>query len=220
MAILLFSVGGLFAIYEGVHKLSEPHVIEAPIVSLVILAISIGLEGFSFAACLKEVNLQRNGQSIWKWMHKTTSSELLVILTEDAAAMLGLLIASASLLTALLTQNPLWDAAGSIAVGSVLVIVAIFLAIEIKSLIIGEAPAKDFSSFISDQIAAHFPGGKLLRIIALQMGPNEVMLSYKIHPGTIDSSRELVERINHIEKIVKQQFSEERWQFVEPDFEA
>ncbi len=217
VAILLFSLGGLFAIYEGYHKLHEPTEIKAPYLGLGILIFSTILEWFSFSICIKEVKAQNPYNNLWTWFRKTTSAELLVIFTEDAAAMLGLIIATLSLLASWLTGNSTWDAAGSIVIGVLLVVVAILLAIEIKSLIIGEAPATDFKSFIEAKVRELIPNGKVLNLIALQIGPNEVMLSCKIFPGDIAEVSKLISALNHIEREIKIKFPEVKWQFLEPD---
>ena len=217
VAILLFSMGGLFAIYEGIHKISDQGEVSSPVASLLILSVSLILEGYSFNACLHEVRKQNPYNTLWKWFRKTTSSELLVIFTEDAAAMLGLSVATFCVLMAWLTGNAKWDAIGSISVGFVLVVVAALLAIEVKSLIIGEASTADFKKFIEEQMAEFIPQGRVLRLIALQIGSNEVMLSYKVSTGTIQDTKTLISAINSIEKKVKERFSQVRWQFVEPD---
>lgn len=217
VSILLFSLGGLFAIYEGVHKLSEHEPVSSPMLGLGILIVSCLLEAYSFRACLQEVREQNTFGSLWQWFHKTTSSELLVIFTEDAAAMVGLTVATASLLLSWFTGNAMWDAIGSIVVGVILVVVAILLAIEIKSLIIGEAPTTDFRSFIEERVKALIPGGRLLRFIALQTGAHEVMISCKVTPGTVKDVDALIAAINQIERETKQKFPEIKWQFFEPD---
>lgn len=217
VAILLFSLGGLFAIYEGYHKLHEHSEINSPEIGLGVLIFSTILEWFSFWVCFKEVKAQNTYNSLWTWFRKTTSVELLVIFTEDAAAMLGLIIATISLLLSWLTGNSTWDAAGSIVIGILLVIVAVLLAIEIKSLIIGEAPTTDFKSFIDSKLGELIPSGKILNLIALQVGPGEVMLSCKLSPGNITDVDILIAAINQLEKEIKIKFPEVKWQFVEPD---
>lgn len=218
VAILLFSVGGVFAIYEGVHKLSEPHEVGSPILGLAILGISIVLEGISFSACIREIQKQNQFGHLWDWFRRSTSAELLVIFIEDMAALLGLVIATVCLLVSWLTGNPVWDAYGSILIGVVLVVVSVLLAIEIKSLLIGEAPAEDLQEAIGEILQEEIPGSRVLRFIALQGGPGEVLISYKIHPGRIQGAKELIDAINQVEARVKLKFPQVRWQFVEPDY--
>lgn len=218
VAILLFTLGGVFAIYEGIsklHRVGEPH---APMLSIAILVASAILEGFSLVACLKEIKKQNPFSSLWQWVQRTTSSELLVVCMEDIAAMLGLTIALVSQILAWYTGNMNWDAYGSIVVGWVLVFVALLLGIEIKSLIIGESPNTDFKTFIEGRVKEYL-GGHVFKVIALQTGVNEVMLSCKFHPGSTKDTAVLVEAINRIERETRDRFPEVRWQFFEPDFE-
>lgn len=219
VAILLFSMGGLFAIYEGIHKLDAPENIQRPEIALCILLLGIGLEGFSFWACYKEVRKKNHFGSLWKWLRKSTSADLLGIFLEDAAALLGLTVALAALLIGWWTGEPIWDAIGSISVGVVLIGVAILLAAETKSLLIGESPSTDYRSTIQKILADLFPGGSLLHIIAIQTGGDEVMVAFKFHPGeSIPKSAELIEGINEMERKLRRAFPEIRWLFVEPDF--
>jgi cation diffusion facilitator family transporter len=217
VALLLFSLGGLFAIYEGVHKLSGHEAVASPALGLGILVFSLILEGFSLRACLKEVREQNTYGSLWAWFRRTTSSELLVVFTEDMAAMAGLTLAMLSLLLSWVTHNSMWDAIGSIAVGGVLITVAMLLAVEIKSLIVGEAPSTDFRSYIERRLQDGIPGARVFNLIALQLGPGEVMLSCKISAGSIKDVDVLIEAINAMERDIKKQFPEVRWSFFEPD---
>ncbi len=221
VAILLFSLGGLFAIYEGIHKLAEQGEhsggVSFPVIGLSILLVSIGLETYSFKACLDEVRVQNRYGSLCQWFKKTTASELLVIFTEDLAALLGLIIAALCLFASWLFQSPSWDAMGSMFVGILLVIVAVLLAIEIKSLIIGEAPDTDYRTFIEAELQTQLPSSKILRLIALQLGASEVLISCKFMPGTQSGVDRLIDAINAVERNVKAQFTEIRWLFFEPD---
>lgn len=218
VAILLFSLGGLFAIYEGSHKLHEPEAMSSPLIALSILGVGIVLEAVSLNACLKEVRAQNRFGSLWAWFRKTTSAPLLVVFTEDLAAMAGLVVAALSVLLSWTTGNPAWDAYGSIAVGTILVLVAILLALEIKSLIIGEAPAEDLRPAVEAILSERIPGARVLNLLAVQIGSSEIMLSYKVTPGSIASSQELIQALNDVEVGVKKRFPEVKWQFIEPDF--
>jgi cation diffusion facilitator family transporter len=220
VAILLFSMGGLFAIYEGLHKLKEHDTPSAPGLALGILGVGIVLEGISFRACLHEVRARNPYPSLWQWFHKTTSADLLVIFTEDAAALVGLVVAAVGISLASATRNSDWDAYGSIGVGVVLVVVAVLLAIEVKSLLIGEAPSVDLRPVIEGIVHDVIPEARVLRFIALQTGGSEILVSYKISPGALDRVDHLIEAINEIERRVKARFPDVRWQFVEPDDRA
>ena len=221
VAILLFSMGGLFAIYEGVHKLKHPGEITNPGVAAGILLIGIVLETVSFVACLKEVRKNNPYPNLWVWMRSSTAAELLVIFLEDAAALAGLVMAIACLAIAWATGDSFYDAAGSIAIGVLLVVVAVLLAREIKALLLGEAPqGKDYEGEIARIVAETIPGGKLLRFIALQTGGDELMVSFKVSPGEVRDVLTLIGKINEAERRIKERFPEVRWQFAEPDREA
>jgi cation diffusion facilitator family transporter len=220
VAILLFSLGGVFSIYEGIHKLSAHEPISSPIVVIVILLIAVGLESYSFAACLAEVRQKNRFGSLWAWFKKTTEAELLVIFTEDMAALLGLVFALACVSVAWVTGNMMWDAAGSILVGVLLVAVAFLLSVEIKSLIIGEAPSIDLRPAVESIVAERITGGRVLTFLALQTGASEIMLSYKVTPGSMTDVNSLIAAINEVEVEVKKRFPEVKWQFVEPDHHA
>jgi cation diffusion facilitator family transporter len=221
VAIFLFSAGGLFAIYEGIHKLQAHEPISHPIVAVSILVFGIILEAGSFWACYQEVKKQNTYGSLWAWLRKSTAADLIVIFLEDAAALVGLVVALIATGIGWYTGVAAWDAVGSIAIGIVLVGVAAMLASEIKSLLIGEAPSQDYRGAFSQEISRIFPGGELLRLIALQTGGNEVMVSFKLAPGPeTTQTRDLIERINELEIRLKKRFPEIRWLFVEPDHHA
>ncbi|MBF0633360.1 MAG: cation diffusion facilitator family transporter [Nitrospinae bacterium] len=217
VAILLFSLGGVFSVYEGIHKLSSHEPMESPLLVVIILLIAIGLESYSFKACINEVKHKNRFGSLWAWFKKTTEAELLVIFTEDLAALLGLIFALVCVSVAWATGNPLWDAIGSIMVGVLLVSVALLLSVEIKSLIIGEAPSIDLRPAVESIVSEKIPGGRVLALLALQTGASEIMLSYKITPGSMTNVKSLIDSINEVEAEVKSRFPEVKWQFVEPD---
>ncbi|MBC7743096.1 MAG: cation diffusion facilitator family transporter [Bdellovibrionaceae bacterium] len=219
VALLLFLLGGVFAIYEGLHKLTQPSSeLTKPGVALGILIVAIALEGTSFWACLKEVIKVNHYPSLWVWFCKSTSSELMVIFMEDLAALLGLTIATVFLVIAIATNNPIWDAMGSIVIGMLLVVVAFLLAREVKSLLLGEKSSTDYKEFINRHLLEINTDMRLLKIISIVTGSNEVLLTMKVHPGTVKQSAELIEHINQMEVVIKKQFPEIRWLFVEPDF--
>lgn len=218
VAILLFSMGGLFAIYEGWHKLHEAEpTLNSPYVGLAILILSILLEGGSFFACLKEVRKQNSYGSLWQWFRQSTASDLVVIFIEDFAALVGLISATIFLLIAITTNNPIWDAMGSIFIGFLLVVVSILLSIEVKSLIVGEKASHDYRQTIQGFFDDEKSGMRILRIISLATGSHEVMIAMKVTAGHQEKSLTLIETINRVEALTKKQFPEIKWLFVEPD---
>jgi cation diffusion facilitator family transporter len=219
VSILLFSLGGLFAIYEGIHKLADPEPIHNPLLALGILGFGILLEGYSFYVCLKEVRKRNRFHNLWTWFRKTTSAGLLVIFTEDAGALVGLMIASICISLSWALDDPAFDAYGSILIGCLLVGLAILLAREIKSLIIGEAPSKNYRPQIESLVRSHIPNSRILRFLALQTGDGEVLVSFKVTPGSIHEVSQLIKTINQMEDEIRKKFPEIKWQFVEPDFQ-
>lgn len=219
VAILLFSMGGLFSIYEGFHKLGESEVhLSALWISFVILLFSICLESFSFYACLKEVRERNPYGSIWTWIHKGTNADLLVIFLEDAAALAGLVIAAIFIAITWLTGNPWWDAVGSIAIGLLLITSAAVLGFEMKSLLIGEGSSLDLQTPFAAEMTRLFPDSKIFHFIALQVGGDQIMVSCKFHPGDLSlPASELITKMNTLERNTKAQFPEVRWIFLEPD---
>jgi len=146
VAIFLFSLGGLFAVYEGWTKLSNPTPLHQPWLGLIIFMVGMIFEGFALRVCINEIRVQYPKGNLFKWFKKSVSSDLLVLFTEDSAALLGLTIASICIVTAWIIGDSSWDAYGSIAIGVILIVVAGFLASEIKSLLLGEVASGDFKT--------------------------------------------------------------------------
>jgi cation diffusion facilitator family transporter len=216
VALLLFSMGGVFSIYEGWHKLSAHEPLNKPWIALLVLGASILLESGSLAGCLREIRKLRGGKTLRQWLASTRNAELVVVLGEDVAALVGLVLAMAFVALAMLTGNPVFDAIGSITIGVVLVCVSIFVAVRIKSLIVGRSAEEDLQQAIRDEISGDPAIRKLLNAITLQMGP-QVMLAAKVQMAPGLSIEAAVAHINQLEKRIKAQFPEVRWCFVEPD---
>lgn len=217
VSLVLFSMGGLFSIYEGIHKLSSTEHLGSIWIGFLVLAFAIVFEGIALNACLKEIKAQNPYGSLRVWFKKSTSTELLTIFTEDTAALMGLVFAAICLGIAYITGNPIWDAIGSIGIGVLLVLTAFFLARETKSLLIGESPAESLEPEIDQIVRQVIPGSRIIRYIAQQTGSVEVMVCYKILRGEITDAEKLVTAINEIETQVRAKFPQVRWQFVEPD---
>jgi cation diffusion facilitator family transporter len=181
VALVLFSMGGLFAIYEGIHKLSDPHTIDNAAVAFGILAFAIVLEGFSLYTAVTEANHTRPPKSSWvRYLRASKSPELPVVLLEDVAAETGLVIAFFGLTMAEITGNPRWDAVGSIAIGVLLVVVAGFLAVEMKGLLIGEAPADDVQQRLETAINGAPRVNGIIHFRAMHLGPEELLVAVKV----------------------------------------
>ena len=216
VALLLFSMGGLFSIYEGWHKLHHPEPLNKVWVALSVLAIAIVLESGSLLGALREIARIRRGRSFGDWFKHTRNAELVVILGEDIAALAGLVIAFTFLSLASLTGDTRWDAAGSIAIGAVLIIVAIFIAARIQTLLIGKSAEPQLEQSIRGIINRDPAIEELLHTITLQMGP-KVLLAAKVKMQAGLSIEEAVARLNDLEIEIKRLHPEVGWCFVEPD---
>jgi len=216
VAMLLFSVGGMFSLYEGIHKLGAPEALKWPWIALGVLLFGIVVEGISMHGCLVEVNKARGTRPLWHWFRETRSSELLVIFGEDLAALLGLTVAAVAVGLTMLTGNPVFDAIGTIAIGALLIVVAVLVAIEVKALLIGQGvePARraEILAFIADRPEVQ----RVLNLITLQMGP-DVMVATKARMAPAGGELGMIEAINTVEAALRQRFPDIRWSFFEPD---
>lgn len=216
VALLLFSMGGMFSLYEGIHKLQAPEALRGPWIAVGVLVFGVVAEGFSMWGCMREVNKSRGSQPVWKWFHESRESELLVIFGEDLAALLGLALALAAVLLTIITGNPIFDALGTIAIGVLLVVIAVFIAIEVKALLIGQSASPvrqaEIRAFLDGRPEIH----SVLNMITLQLGP-DVMLAVKAQIVVNDQNPDLVASINRIEADLKARFTDVRWSFFEPD---
>lgn len=215
VAIVLFSLGGVFSLYEGWHKLHTLEPLTSPWVAVGVLVFGLAAEAVSLRACLKEVAKVQNGRSLWRWFRESRQSELVVILGEDLAALFGLLLALLAVLLAIYSGNPMWDAYGSMAIGVVLIIVAAGIAIEIKGLLIGQSADPHTEAQLRSLLEGHADVALLQRIITMQMG-STLMVAVKARMrGT--SAAELVAGINRAEAALRAAFPEIQWLFFEPD---
>jgi len=216
VALLLFSMGGLFSINEGWHKLHTGEPLNKAWVALLVLGVSVFLEFGSLMGCLREIKKLRGERSLAYWVRNTRNAELVVVLGEDVAALIGLMLAFVFVSLAALTGNGVFDAIGSIVIGLVLVCVSIFVALRIKGLIVGRSAEEDLQEALKAEIAADPDIEELFRAITLQMGP-DVMLAIKIRMRAGLSLETAIERINALEVRIKTKFPEVAWCFVEPD---
>jgi len=215
VALVLFSLGGLFSLYEGWHKLVHPEPIRFPWVAVGILVFGLAAETVSLRACLHEVNKVRGSRSLWRWFRESRQSELVVILGEDLAALLGLALALAAVALTMFTGNPVWDALGSMSIGAVLIIVAAGIGIEIKALLIGQSAEHETEARLREFLQRQPGVEEVLRLLTLQLGTSlMVAVKAKMAP---ESAAELVAAINRAEAAMRAEFPEIQWLFFEPD---
>jgi cation diffusion facilitator family transporter len=217
VALLLFLGGGVFSVYEGIHKFREPEPVENVWVGLVILLVSLVLEGASTLSNVRELNKRRHGKPFIKYLRDTTDSDLVVVFGENSAAVLGLVFAIAALALASTTHDGRWDGVGGIAIGVVLLGVALFLAIEVSSLLLGEAGPPEILE-AAHATAKEIPQiERVLNVITMQQGPGEVLLHIKVAFVPTLSIGEACRLINDYEARLRGSRPEVRWVFVEPD---
>ena len=216
VALMLFSMGGLFSIYEGIHKLHDPEPLNTPFIALAVLLFSMVAEGFSLWGCMREVNKERQGRGVFRWFRETRKSELLIVFGEDSAALLGLGLASLAVVATMVTGNPTYDALGSISIGALLVVIALFIGIEVKSLLVGQGvdPAvnKEMMNFLCNQPEID----SVLNLLTLQLG-EDVMVAVKAKMEPAATCDAFVENINRCESAFREQFPQILWLFFEPD---
>jgi|TARA_B110000503_G_scaffold15091_3_gene21010 cation diffusion facilitator family transporter len=216
VALMLFSVGGVFSIYEGWHKLSSATPLNDLWVGMLVLAGAIILESFSLAGAVREANLMRGEQSFRHWFKHTRNAEIVVVLGEDVAAIIGLILALGFLTLTSITGDPVYDALGSICIGVVLIIVAIFIAVRVQSLLVGKSAEPELQASIIKAIESDPNIHRLLNTITLQFGP-KVMLAAKIEMTPGISIEDAVTHINLLEISIKAQNPTVGWCFIEPD---
>jgi len=215
VALVLFSLGGLFSLYEGWHKLAHPEPLRFAWVAVGILVFGLVAETISLRACLHEVNKVRGERSLWRWFRESRQSELVVILGEDLAALLGLALALIAVLATMFTGNPAWDALGSMSIGAVLIVVAVGIGIEIKALLIGQSAEHATEARLRQFLQQQAGVEKILRLITLQLGTS-LMVAVKAKMAAV-SAAELIDAINRAEAATRAEFPEIQWLFFEPD---
>ncbi len=216
VAIMLFSMGGLYSVYEGWHKLHATEPLQHAWIALTVLGLGVILEGFSLAGALREIKTLRRGRSFQEWFGDTRNAELIVILGEDSAAILGLIIASIFVSIASITGNPMYDALGSICIGVILLIVSLFIASRVMHLIIGRSAEPDLEELLDSIIEKDDSIEKILNTMTMQFGP-QVMLAAKVKMKAGISVEETVKQINELEVEIERQAPIVKWTFIEPD---
>jgi cation diffusion facilitator family transporter len=216
VALMLFTLGSAFALYEGIHKVTEPEPLTSPIVAVLILVVAIGLEGYSFFTAITESRKVKGDVSWWGFIRQSRTPELPVVLLEDAGALLGLVLALIGVGLSVITDDPVWDGIGTICIGLLLGVIAIILIIEMKSLLIGEGSTDAELTKIVDELAT----GKVERIIHIRtqyLGPDELLVAAKIalRPGL--TMEDVAQAIDDAEARIRAVAPAARLIYLEPD---
>lgn len=218
VSIVLFSVGGLFALYEGWHKISHPEAItEWKWVPIAVLLVAIALEGMALRTAVKESNAVR-GKAGWvDFIRRSKSPELPVILLEDTGALVGLVFALVGVGLTLLTGNGIWDGLGTAAIGVLLVAIAIVLAVEMKSLLIGESASDEHVRLIEQAIVAGDDVDTVIHMKTMHLGPDELLVAAKIAIDPKDDAFDVADAINGAEARIREAVPIARLIYIEPD---
>jgi cation diffusion facilitator family transporter len=219
VAMLLFSIGGMFSIYEGIHKYSHPEPVKEIAWGVGILLFSICLEGYATYSNVVELNKRKGDNSFYNYLKLTKESDLIVVFGENAAAVLGLFIALIALLASYYMNDGRYDAIGSLAIGAVLIAVAIFLSIEVKSLLIGESASPEIHKTIDKMISQNNQITELINCKTIQQGPGEVLVCMKIKCISDLKSNDISLLINTFENELRAKHADVKWIYMEPDLQ-
>jgi cation diffusion facilitator family transporter len=218
VALLLFFMGGAFSVYEGVERLHNPQPLANGLIAMAVLGVAVVLEAFSLAGAMREIRKTSHGKSFVRWFRESRQSELMVVAGEDIAALAGLTLAFLAVAATVVTGNPLWDALGTLSVGAVLMVIAVVVMIEVKSLIVGESVGPELRAEIGTFIAAQPEVETVFNIITLAWGERVVIaVKAKMAEAETISGAEMVRRINVVEARIQEKFPAARWVFFEPD---
>lgn len=216
VALMLFTLGGIFSIYEGVHKLGHPEPLTNVWIAVSVLAVAIVLEGFSLMGCLREISAIRGERPFTLWLKHTRSSELVVVLGEDIAALLGLVLALIFVSLAAVTGDPTFDAIGSMCIGAILIVISVFLTMRMRALLVGRSADPLIQEAINDIIRDDVNIEMVFNAITLQLGP-DTMLAAKIKLKSGTDIATAVATINKLERRLKEKIPDLKWSFIEPD---
>ncbi len=218
VALVLFSVGGLFAVYEGIQKVLHPHELGSPVVAFVVLGVAIVLESLSLRTAVQETaHVRRPGQSYPTFIRSTTVPELPVVLLEDAGALVGLALALLGTALAEVTRQPRFDAVGSIAIGLLLIGIALVLGREMKSLLIGEAAEPEVVAAAQAALAGAPGVASVIHLRTLQLGPDDLLVAAKLELAGAPSYVETARTIDAVEVVLRAAVPSARLVFLEPD---
>jgi cation diffusion facilitator family transporter len=216
VALMLFTLGGVFALWEGFHKLAHPEPLQHPWLAVGVLVFSMAAEGAALRTCVQIIDLRRGERSLWQWFRTTRQVDLVVIFGEDVAALVGLAVALGAIALTMITGDPFYDAVGTLVVGALLVVVAIFVAIEVHDMLIGQSAPPAMVAQMEAFLAARPEVGKVFSVITLQLGP-DVMIAVKALMRETAAAPVLLDDINRVEAALKAEFPLVRWCFFEPD---
>jgi cation diffusion facilitator family transporter len=217
VAMVLFSLGSLFALYEGYHKVHHPEKVDSPVWAFAVLGIAIALEGMSFRTALKESAHSREGESWLRFIRHAKAPELPVVLLEDLGALVGLVLALGGVTLAVVTGDGRWDGVGTLCIGTLLGLIALVLAIETKSLLIGESASLPEQRRIEQALADTPEVTRVIHLRTLHLGPDELLVAAKIAVDHDDTAAEVARGIDAAERRIRAAVPTARVIYLEPD---
>ncbi|MCX6403648.1 MAG: cation diffusion facilitator family transporter [Actinobacteria bacterium] len=217
VAIVLFVIGGIFSLYEGIHKVQNPEEVSNSTIALAVLTVAVILESFSLRTALREVNAIRGKRTLWQFVRAARQPELPVIVLEDIGALLGLIFAFIGVGISAITKNSQWDGMGAIAVGLLLVVIAVILTIEMTSMLVGESALSEDIDAIEKALQSASIVQKVIHLRTLYVGPDELLVACKIAVSSEQSGAILSSGIDEAEKLIRASVPHARYIFIEPD---
>ena len=217
VSVMLFTVGAAFSVYEGIHKITNPEEIRSPLIAFVVLALSFVLEAFSLRTAIGEANKVRGDRNWGTFIRRSKAPELPVVLLEDLAALIGLTFAFAGVALSVLTGDGRWDGVGSLAIGLLLGTAAAILAVEMKSLLIGESASPEVQRMIVDALEA---GPELARVIHMRtvhISPDSILVAAKVEVRDADTTAHVAAAIDTAERRVRAVVPIAKTIYLEPD---
>lgn len=217
VAIILFTVGGVFSLYEGVDKITNPHELENVWLPILVLAVSICLEGYSLRTAVKESNHSRGTQSWFRFIRRAKAPELPVVLLEDAAALTGLTFALLGVGLSAITGNAVFDAIGTLMIGALLIVVAVILGIETKSLLVGEGASDADAHALRSAIESGEDVERVIHMKTLYLGPDELLVAAKVAFPAAETLEHVAAGIDEAEQRIRAAVPAARVVYLEPD---
>ncbi|WBB47790.1 cation diffusion facilitator family transporter [Verrucosispora sp. WMMA2044] len=219
VAIILFTLGGLYALYESYHKITHPQELTSPLVAVVVLLIAMGLEGYALRTAVKEANRTRGGGGWVSFVRRARAPELPVILLEDAGALLGLVLALLGVGLSVLTGNGIFDGIATGCIGILLVTIAVILATEIKSLLIGEAALPEEVTAIHTALLSSPGVDRVIHLRTMHLGPEELLVAAKIAAAAADDGATIAATIDDAEARLRRALPTAKVVYLEPDID-
>ena len=219
VAVVLFLIGGVFSLYEGLHKIQHPEEVKDAWIAFLVLGIAIVLEGLSFRTALAETNKSRGRRSIGAYIRDARQPELPVILLEDAGALIGLVFALLGISLAVITGNGVWDGIGALSVGLLLLVIAVFLAMEMAAMLVGESALPEEVAAIRAALESSPLVDRVIHLRTMHVGPDELLVGAKIAIADCSTAREIAAGIDAAELALRTAVPSARYVFIEPDLD-